>query len=318
MKRSRVLNAVAVLALLFGETGCLFRTRVAEVRTSTAKLQTASKQQLVAYLQSEAAKLRTLNATVDIATSVGGEKKGKVTEYEEVRGYILVRKPNMLRMIGLFPIVRNKAFDMVSDGTQFKLSIPARSKFYVGHNNLMRPGGSTVENLRPQVIYNALLLPDIDPENDIAVLEQSTEVIYDRNRKRELEQPDYVIDLLHHAGDEWYLARKIVFDRTKLMVHQQIIYDPKGAIATQATYQVYQDYNGVSFPGVIEIKRPQEEYSIRLIVDKLVINEPLRDDQFALQQPPGSQLIDLDQPNQTASSNTAPSSPAPHDSTPKQ
>ncbi len=318
MMRSGVTTAVAVLALLLGETGCLFRTRVVEMRTSTAKLKTASKQQLVAYLQSEAAKLRTLNATVDIATSVGGEKKGKVTEYEEVRGYILVRKPNMLRMIGLFPIVRNKAFDMVSDGTEFKLSIPARSKFYVGHNNLVRPGGSTLENLRPQVIYNALLLPDIDPENDIAVLEQSTEVIYDRNRKRELEQPDYVIDLLHHAGDDWYLARKVVFDRTNLTVHQQIIYDPKGAIATQATYQVYQDYNGVSFPGVIEIKRPQEEYSIRLIVDKLVINEPLRDDQFALQQPPGSQLIDLDQPNQTASSDTAPSAPAPHDSPPKQ
>ncbi len=61
-------------------------------------------------------------------------------------------------------------------------------------------------------------------------------------------------------------------------------------VATDATYQVYQDYNGVSFPNVIEIKRPQEEYSIRLTVDKLVINEPLSDDQFALQQPPGSQV----------------------------
>ena len=65
-------------------------------------------------------------------SSVGGEKKGKVTDYEEIRGYILVRKPDMLRMIGLFPIVRNKAFDMVSEGDEFKLSIPAKNKFYVG------------------------------------------------------------------------------------------------------------------------------------------------------------------------------------------
>jgi hypothetical protein len=65
----------------------------------------------------------------------------------------------------------------------------------------------------------------------------------------------------------------------------------------------------VSFPRVIEIKRPQEEYSIRLTVDKAVINEPLRDDQFALQQPPGSQLVNLDQPNQDAANQ--PSSPAP-------
>ena|SRR5579871_2297539 len=316
MTRSAALTAIAVFALMFGETACLFRTRMVEMRTSTAKLESASRQQLVDYLTTEAAKIRTLNATVNIAASVGGEKKGKVTEYEEVRGYILVRKPNMLRMIGLFPIVRNKAFDMVSDGTQFRVSIPAKSRFYVGHNEVVHPGGNPLENLRPQVIYNALLLPDIDPQNDIPVLEQSTEVIFDPKKKRNLEQPDYVIDLIHRGNDGWYLARKITFNRVNLTVHKQIIYDPQGAVATEATYQVYQDYNGVSFPSVIEIQRPQEEYSIRLTVDKMVINEPLRDDQFALQQPPGSQLIDLDLP-QTAASGSSPSAPASQNTNPK-
>ena len=50
--------------------------------------------------------------------AVGGEKRGKVTDFKEIRGYILVRKPNMLRIIGLYPIVRNKAFDVVSDGQE--------------------------------------------------------------------------------------------------------------------------------------------------------------------------------------------------------
>lgn len=310
MTRSGALTAIAVLACMFGESACLFRTRTVEMRTSTAKLETASKEQLVTYLQTEAAKIKTLNATVDIAASVGGEKKGKVTQYEEIRGYILVRKPNTLRMIGLFPIVRNKAFDMVSDGDQFKLSIPARNKFYIGHNNIVHPGGSTLENLRPQVIYNALLLPDMDPNNDIAVLEDSKSEIFDKKKSRILEQPDYIVDVIHHNGGNWYLARKVVFDRTNLTVHQQVIYNPDGMIATEATYQVYQDYNGVSFPSVIEIKRPQEEYSIRLTVDKLTINDPLRDDQFALQQPPGSMLIDLDQPNPSAASGASSSPPA--------
>ena len=154
------------------------------MRTSTAKLQTASKQELLDRINTEAAKIKTLNATVDIATSVGGEKKGKVTDYEEIRGYILVRKPDMLRMIGLFPIVRNKAFDMVSDGDEFKLSIPAKNKFYVGHNDVVHPAANPLENLRPQVIYNALLLPEIDPKNDIAVLENSTEMIYDAKKRK--------------------------------------------------------------------------------------------------------------------------------------
>jgi hypothetical protein len=288
-----------------------------EIRTSTAKLQTASKQELLDRINTAAAKLQTLNATVDIATSVGGEKKGTVTDYQEIRGYILVRKPDMLRMIGLFPIVRNKAFDMVSDGTQFKLSIPAKNKFYVGHNNVEHPAGSSLENLRPQVIYTALLLPAIDPKTEIAVLEDSSEIIYDARKKKNLEQPDYVIDVLQHEGDDWYLARKIVFDRTTLVPHEQIILDPKGAVATDAIYQVYQDYNGVSFPNVIEINRPQEEYSIRLTVVKLVINEPMHDDQFALQQPPGSQLVDLDQSNQSASSNSVSGTPETNSNPPK-
>ena len=66
-------------------------------------------------------------------------------------------------------------------------------------------------------------------------------------RTKNLEQPDYVIDILGRKGDQWYLSRKIIFDRTTLVPHQQLIYDTAGEIATEATYQVYQDYNGVDF-----------------------------------------------------------------------
>ena len=137
MKPSRFLIP-AVFALLLCAPGCLFRTRTVEVRLSTAKLQTATQQELIDRLNHDAAQVKTLNATVDIDTSVGGAKRGKVTEFKEIRGYILVRKPNMLRMIGLYPIVRNKAFDMVSDGDEFKLSVPATNKFYIGHNQVSK------------------------------------------------------------------------------------------------------------------------------------------------------------------------------------
>ena len=88
-------------------TGCLFRSRRVERQVSTAPLKSATQAELIDYLNSEAAKIKTLQATVDIDTSVGGVKKGKVTDYQQIRGYILARKPAMLRMIGLMPIVRN-------------------------------------------------------------------------------------------------------------------------------------------------------------------------------------------------------------------
>ncbi len=305
MQRSPILISISLLALLLGETGCLFRTRIVEPRTSTAKLQTATKQELIDRINQQALGLKTLNATVNIDTSVGGEKKGKVTDYQEIRGYILVRKPDMLRMIGLFPLVRNTAFDMVSDGNRFKLSIPVKSKFYVGSAEVKQPSSNPLENLRPQVIYNALFLPQIDGKEEIAVLEKETEEVVDPKTKKLAEQPDYVMIVIRRAGNDWYIARKIIFERVKLTPHRQVIFDPKGNVVTQATYQVYKDVDGVSFPYVIEIERPQEEYTIRLTVEKLTINEPLRDDQFALQQPPGSQLVNLDEQTQNAAAGAA-------------
>lgn len=309
MNWHRLRTSAFVAALLAGQTACLFHTRRVETRTSTAKLESATKDQLVSYVNSEASKIKTVNATVDIATSIGGEKKGKVTQYEEIRGYILVRKPDLLRMIGLFPIVRNKAFDMVSNGQQFELSIPSKNKFYVGHNEVVYPASNSLENIRPQVIYNALLLPDISAENDIAVLEDSRELVYDTKAKRQLEQPDYVLDIIHRGDNGWVLARKIIFDRTNLLPDSQLIYDASGAVVTQARYQAYHDHEGINFPDVIEVQRPREEYSIRLTMEKIVFNQPLRDDQFVLPQPPGSQLVNLDQPQPSQDATTDAASP---------
>src|SRR5258707_10833537 len=106
--------------------------------------------------------MQSMQATVDIDTSVGGARKGKVTEYQQIRGYVLARKPAMLRIIGLLPIIRNTAFDMVSDGQEFKRSIPPQNRFVVGRNDLLTTNpNQPLGNLRPQVIYNALLLREI-------------------------------------------------------------------------------------------------------------------------------------------------------------
>jgi len=311
MKLSRFLIP-AVFALSLGTTGCLFRTRTVEVRLSSAKLQTATQQELIDRLNHEASLIKTLNATVDIDSSVGGEKKGKVTDFKEIRGYVLVRRPNQLRMIGLFPIVRNKAFDMVSDGHEFKLSIPATNKFYIGHNQVIRDSSNPLDTVRPQSIYDALLLQPIDPQTEVAVLESSTEMVVDKQTHKLVQQPNYVLDVIRRTGQGWILARKVVFDRTNLRPHRQIMFDELGNPTTDASYQVFKDYDGISFPSYIEIKRPQEEYDIRLIMVKLTLNQPISDDQFALQQPPGSLLVNLDDrtanasAKQGASADTAP------------
>ncbi len=75
---------------------------------------------------------------------------------------------------------------------------------------------------------------------------------------------------------------------------------------TDARYANYKDYDGVSFPSRIEIFRPQEEYDITLNMLKLEINKPLRDDQFALEQPPGAEVVHLDKPQPQSSAMAPP------------
>jgi outer membrane lipoprotein-sorting protein len=275
-------------------TGCLFRTRRVEQTISPVPLKSATKEQLIAYINIQAAKIQTMQATVDIDTSVGGAKKGKVTEYKEIRGYVLARKPAMLRMIGLLPIIRNTAFDMVSDGREFKVSIPPKNRFVVGRNDVMVPNPQQpLENLRPQIIYDALLLRPIDQQNEKAVLENGTEIVTgDKNRK--FQQADYVIDVINLGDGNAWLSRKIVFSRVDLLPHRQLIYDESGDLVTDASYSDYKDYTGVLFPSVIEIRRPEEEYDITLHMVKLEINLPLDNTKFVLEKPPGAQEIHLD------------------------
>jgi len=293
MERKHLSSALLVLCLL-STTGCLFRNHRVESKRSNAPLKTATQQELVAEINSLASKITTMNATVDIDTTVGGEKRGKVTEYQQIRGYILMQKPAMLRMIGLVPIVRNRAFDMVSDGDKFKLSIPPKNRFIVGSNQLTKISSNPLENLRPQVIYSALLMPEIDPQNEIAVLVEGSQLVVDPKTHKPVTQPNYHIAVIRRgAKDNWHLYRVIFFNRADLTPYRQTIYDEKGALATDVTYSAPQEYNGVQYPSLIEIVRPQEEYSITLKMVKLTLNEPLTPDKFQLDMPPGATLTEL-------------------------
>ena len=182
--RLRLSLLLLLAAVTLPTSGCLFRTRKLDRQLSNAPLKSATQEQLIDWVNSQAAGTRSLQATVDIDTSSEDPKNGEVTDYKQIRGYVLARKPAMLRMKGLLPLVRNTAFDMVSDGRDFKLWIPPKNKFVVGTNNddNYRPD-KRLENLRPQHIYDALLLREIGSD-EIAVLENGYETVLDARRHR--------------------------------------------------------------------------------------------------------------------------------------
>ena len=296
MRRSSPFLAIILFPALLPATGCLFRTRPVEEQYSKAPLQESTQQGLIDAINQQAEAIHSLKATVDIDTSAGGIKKGRVTDYKEIRGYVLAKKPDALHLIGLMPFVRTTAFDMVSDGRDFKLWIPPKNKFVIGENRVATPNtDQPMESIRPQNIYEALLIRRIDPNTEIAVMENGYETLHDGKGHRVL-QEDYELTVIKKLGDTWILERKIIFGRTDLKPHRQFIYSEDGKVATDARYAEYKDFNGFSFPSRIEIYRPEEEYDITLNMLKVEINTPLRDEQFVLEQPAGAQVVHLDRP----------------------
>jgi hypothetical protein len=288
ISRTWLLGLLA-LALLLPLTGCLFRSRPVPISMDAVGLQTATQDELIERINDASSRITTLNATVDISATVGGSKQGKITEYQEIHGYILIRKPSSLRMVGLYPILQNRMFDMVSNGEMFKLWIPSKNEFIVGDDQVVGPSARTLENLRPRVIYDALLLQPSDPQNEITVLEQDTQQAASPEVPAPVLQRSYTLNVIRRTDGGWRLARKAVFYRSDLQPHEQIIYGENGLIATDAFYADFTDFAGIAaFPTRIRILRPQEEYSIELKLTKLSLNGPVADGQFELEPPSGA------------------------------
>ena len=72
-----------------------------------------------------------------------------------------------------------------------------------------------------------------------------------------------------------------------MLPFQQDIYDDHGQIVTSATYDHYQAFGDQQFPMLITIKRPVDEYSLKIQVTKLSLNETFDEDQFKLDVPAG-------------------------------
>jgi len=294
LRKTTFIFCIAFLSMVTGCGG--FRSsHPVKMRTSTATLKDATLEQLVESINTNAEKLKTMKATVDIDSSVLEEKKNRVKDNPQVAGLILVRKPEMLRMRIYVPVIHNVMADMVSNGQKFELASPIKSKFYVGSNQQpVKPSPNPLENLRPQHISDALLLKPIEEGKEIAVLENTTEIVKDPKTHKDVEQLAYTVLVIDQDKDSHYLSRKIVFSRTDLLPHEQSIYDRQGRLVTFVRYENFTDYSGISLPAIVSIQRPIEGYGITISMVKLDVNVPLTDEQFVLTQPPGSQLIDLD------------------------
>jgi hypothetical protein len=278
--------ALAVVGLTL--TGCLNpvkkTTRVVPPAGTPAQVLDATLPDLVARLNRQSEKIQTLKATVDLQPTAGSVYSGVIKEYHDVRGFILIKKPAMIRILGQAPVVRTDIFDMVSDGQEFRLSIPPKHKFIVGKTDLKRPAKNALENIRPQHIFDALVIPPIQTEEGKLEFEE-----YEAEGRR-----FYVITVLKDAGGGGFTPlRKIWFDRSDLNVARLQLYGPGGVYMEDVDYSGYKDFAGVPYPTDIRLTRPVEDYAFGITVEKADFNLPIGPEKFELKQPAGAQRVEL-------------------------
>jgi len=273
--------AVFLVCLSIALPSCVVRRRLIVRKGSTTQaLLVADEATLLEAVSRQYSAVHDFSATVDMVPALGSAEKSKITEYKDVRAYILFRKPADIRIIGLYPVVRNKAFDMSSDGRRFELYIPSHDAFIEGSNEIVQRSENKLENLRPQHFVDALLVRPVNLAVDKVLLENQTDEA----------GAFYILHAIHEDNGVLRLDRTIWFNRANLEMSRQMIFDAAGNILTDARYSEWKAFDKVSFPKHVEINRPQDEYGVVIDIVKLDINKGVTDDKFVLEQPPGTTL----------------------------
>ena len=279
-----------------GLTGCFSTTRRVLKSEAPTVYQTASVEEVEKNLVDRDAAIKTLRAQVEITASTGGAKEGTVKEYDSFTGYIFVQKPANLRVILKLPLIGSSALDMVSDGKTFTLKRASShgDVWMQGTDKVTTPSKNGLENLRPSVFLDSLLLPGV-PAGEFVTMTETSRVLHeDMHHKTERVEPDYELTVLHTTGGNvLHVQRVIHINRVTMLPFQQDIYDDSGQVVTQATYENYQMYGGQQFPALITIRRPLDEYSLKIDVTKLTLNDTFEADQFDLTIPEGTAVQKL-------------------------
>jgi outer membrane lipoprotein-sorting protein len=287
----RIIPGLAIFFAMLTVQGCISVRIRRPIRNAVAKTKQpplmATEDELNARIEKLYNQIKSFQATVDMTPSTGSVYKGEITEYRDIRGYILYRSPDHMRIIGQYPVVRSTAFDMVSDGKEFRMWLPPKSLFVIGENEAPADSPNKLENMRPQAFLDAMLIRPLDKDREQAILLDDTD-----------EDHSFYFLLIQRSDERHNIIplRSIWFDRVNLQIIRQVVYSPDANTVSDTRYSNWADFGGVNFPKTIDINRPMDGYGVVLDVIKMEMNVSLTDQQFVLQQPPGSKLQVIGKP----------------------
>ena len=274
-------------------SGCAAKHTVnVPVPQQILKAKVASQEELLSILGSYS-KVASLSSTsMKITATLGTVEAGKLQEYRGAPGYVLLQRPDRIRVDVQNPLTRNTLLDVSSIEDDFWIWSVRDRKFFIGKNSTRElsvegEAQSVPFALRPIHMYEAILpraVPVHEPGIRISMKEdQDTQAKY------------YVISVFKEMASPWMeTIREIWIERSNLVLARQIIYEDEGRIVSRISYRKMTSQYGVPLPLSLRIEHPGVEgYAIDMEFKNWRVDPALPADAFVLTPPPGARVITL-------------------------
>ena len=279
--------------LVFSGCGRIIKTTIkAPIPTNIGQDRTATFEELlsIACRNDRITSLTTVRLHVTLIR--GKVESGVLQKYRSAPGYILLKRPDSLRLNIQHPLTHSSVFELLSQGDEFKAWDSRDNTLYTGKNSarVLVPANSAGSGAldfpgRPPHIFDAILPKTINidsPGVRIALEEQWG-----------MEARFYILVFSKDDGaHRSRVIRKAWIERTGLSVARQQEYGEEGKIVSDVQYSNVTQVDGFSFPHTIAMDRPLDGYSLKLEFEDLRINPEMGSDVFVITRP-GAENVQL-------------------------
>jgi outer membrane lipoprotein-sorting protein len=283
---------IVFFAALLALSGCSIKTTVkVPVPKNLAQDKTANLDELL-QIVSRNDRIESLRSRIHISLTSGKEETGIIEISRKGSAVIALKRPDLLLLDILRPVLPGTVFELVSQGDEFKAWDSRNNKIYTGKNSAkvlvpanQRNGEEFRFPERPPHIFDAVLPKSVDlgsPGVRVSLEAQPGQ-----------EKRYYI--LVYSMDDGAHrsrILRKIWIERTGLTIARQQVYGEEGKIVSDTQYSQLTQIEGFSFPLTIDMNRPQDGYSLKLEFEDPRINPDMNSDLFTINRP-GAENVPL-------------------------
>ena len=252
--------------------GCsLFRYEI-EKREVKVSYKEASLDQLLKLINRNQELIHSLTASLQVGLNF--DTPGK---YDNCNGQLMIECPHKIRLNGYRSLMPT-LFLMVADANNYWVYIPSKKKVYQGltaENSISPREGEevSIEDIKPHEILAALMLDDKITTNE-----------GERKAYLDILPNMYIINIVETKGDGLlYPVRRIWVEREKLRVVMHKLFDSQGRLRSEVYFRNHRPIEDAILPWLVVIKRPWEGMSIRLVFNKIKLNQALNPEAFRFQ-----------------------------------